>query len=152
MAIDWQGMDDATFGVEQAACEAEGKRRAVLRDAEQRQNELNEQVLAAEGIKPGDPWRQPTGAHDAYPLNARVAHNSTEWDSLVSGNVWEPGVSGWREVTDGDEWPLWVAPTGSHDAYPQGAQVTHNGQKWTSDVDSNVWEPGTYGWTEVVAA
>lgn len=45
----------------------------------------------------------------------------------------------------------WVQPTGAHDAYSQGATVTHNGKTWTSDVDSNVWEPGVYGWTEVTA-
>ena len=29
--------------------------------------------------------------------------------------------------------------------------VRMNGKHWTSDVDSNVWEPGVYGWTEVTA-
>ena len=49
-----------------------------------------------------------------------------------------------------DEWPDWVQPAGSHDAYAKGAKVTHNSKKWTSDVDANVWEPGVYGWTEYV--
>ena len=49
-----------------------------------------------------------------------------------------------------EEWPDWVQPTGSHDAYAKDAKVTHNNKKWTSDVDSNVWEPGVYGWTEYV--
>ena len=49
-----------------------------------------------------------------------------------------------------EEWPEWVQPTGSHDAYSKGAKVTHNSKKWTSDVDANVWEPGVYGWTEYV--
>ena len=49
-----------------------------------------------------------------------------------------------------DEWPKWVQPTGSHDAYSKGAKVTHNSKKWTSDVDANTWEPGVYGWTEYV--
>ena len=49
-----------------------------------------------------------------------------------------------------EEWPDWVQPTGSHDAYAKDAKVTHNSKKWTSDVDANVWEPGVYGWTEVV--
>lgn len=26
--------------------------------------------------------------------------------------------------------------------------MTHNEKKWVSDVDSNVWEPGVYGWSE----
>ena len=49
-----------------------------------------------------------------------------------------------------EEWPDWVQPTGSHDAYAKGDKVTHNSKKWTSDVDANVWEPGVYGWSEVV--
>ena len=49
-----------------------------------------------------------------------------------------------------EEWPEWIQPTGAHDAYAQGAKVTHNGKKWTSDVNANVWEPGVYGWTEYV--
>lgn len=49
-----------------------------------------------------------------------------------------------------EEWPEWIQPTGAHDAYAEGAKVTHNGKKWTSDVNANVWEPGVYGWTEYV--
>ena len=37
---------------------------------------------------------------------------------------------------------------GAHDAYEQGAKVSHNGKHWISDVAANVWEPGVYGWTE----
>lgn len=48
-----------------------------------------------------------------------------------------------------EEYPEWVRPTGAHDAYAQGAKVSHNGKKWTSNVENNVWEPGVYGWTEV---
>lgn len=36
------------------------------------------------------------------------------------------------------------------EAYSKGAKVSHNGKKWTSDSDGNVWEPGVYGWTEYV--
>ena len=44
-------------------------------------------------------WVQPTGAHDAYALGAKVTHNGKTWESTVDANVWEPaGVSGWREV------------------------------------------------------
>lgn len=32
--------------------------------------------------------------------------------------------------------------------YANGDKVTHNEKKWVSDVDSNVWEPGVYGWSE----
>ena len=42
----------------------------------------------------------------------------------------------------------WVQPTGAHDAYAPGAEVTHNGKTWVSTADNNVWEPGVYGWDE----
>lgn len=51
-------------------------------------------------------------------------------------------------VTD-DGYPEWVQPLGATDAYNKGDKVSHNGSRWVSDVDNNVWEPGVYGWTEV---
>ena len=46
---------------------------------------------------------------------------------------------GWRMA--------WVVqPIGAVDAYAAGAKVAHNGQRWISTVDANVWEPGVYGW------
>lgn len=66
---------------------------------------------------------------------------------------WTPDVttSLWSITADpAEEWPAWSQPVGAHDAYAQGAQVTHNNIKWVSDVDNNVWEPGVYGWTEYV--
>ncbi len=53
----------------------------------------------------GDPseewqdWSQPLGAHDAYLLGAKVRHDSKRWVSELDGNVWQPGVYGWKEVT-----------------------------------------------------
>ena len=44
--------------------------------------------------------------------------------------------------------PAWMQPTGAHDAYQKGDQVSHNGDTWTSTVDGNTWEPGVYGWTK----
>lgn len=55
----------------------------------------------------------------------------------------------WVEVSL-DEFPEWKQPAGAHDAYKKGDKVTHNGKKWSSDVDVNVWEPGVYGWSEVI--
>lgn len=43
---------------------------------------------------------------------------------------------------------IWTQPLGAHDAYKKGDVVSHKGKTWISDVDSNVWEPGVYGWTE----
>ena len=43
----------------------------------------------------------------------------------------------------------WEQPD-STNPYMQGDKVTHNGKTWISDIDGNVWEPGVYGWNEVV--
>lgn len=111
---------------------------------------VNNLALAAAGITAGQPWRQPEGAHDAYPLAFQVTFGGKTWESLTPANVWEPGVSGWREVVPPAAGPAaWVQPTGAHDAYAQGAKVTHKGQTWQSTVAANSWEPGVYGWTVV---
>lgn len=46
---------------------------------------------------------------------------------------------------------MWIQPTGAHNAYKTGAIVEHNGKKWESTVDGNVWEPGVVPdvWKEV---
>lgn len=43
-------------------------------------------------------WVQPSGAHDAYSMGAKVSHNGLHWISTVDNNVWEPGVYGWEEA------------------------------------------------------
>lgn len=66
---------------------------------------------------------------------------------------WTPdtAVSLWVNISDpAEEWPPWSQPVGAHDAYSAGAKVSHKDKHWTSTVDANVWEPGVYGWTEVV--
>ena len=45
-------------------------------------------------------WSQPVGAHDAYNTGDKVSHNEKKWTSTCDGNVWEPGVYGWEEVTE----------------------------------------------------
>lgn len=63
---------------------------------------------------------------------------------------WEPNKTPalWKLVSL-EEYPEWVQPTGSHDAYAKDAKATHKGKKWISTADNNVWEPGVYGWDEV---
>ncbi|GEM_PF-1141352 len=92
-------------------------------------------------------WRQPLGAHDAYMTGDRVKFGGEVYISKIDNNVWSPDTYGWELEASGDEYPKWVQPTGAHDAYALGAIVTHNGQLWISTVESNVWEPGIYGWS-----
>ena len=56
--------------------------------------------LTADPTEEWPEWIQPIGAHDAYPLGAKVSHNEKHWTSTIANNVWEPGVYGWKEVTD----------------------------------------------------
>lgn len=106
---------------------AEQERRRTLATAAQQADKLNADYLAAAGIEPGDPWVQPTSAVDAYPLGWTVTHGGKTWVSLTPANVWEPGVSGWREVVDDGGPPAWVQPTGAHDAYQTGDRVAFEG-------------------------
>ena len=47
-------------------------------------------------------WKQPTGAHDAYDLNAKVSHNGKKWISQIAANTTEPGADDryWKEYTE----------------------------------------------------
>lgn len=131
-----------------AAARSEIDRRAILHNAPARMDAISREVLDAEGAQEGNPWRQPSGAYDAYPEGWTVTHDGKTWESLVAGNVWEPGVSGWREVTSDGTPPEWVQPTGAHDAYQAGDRVTFNGVVYRSTIDGNVWPPGTQYWKE----
>ena len=42
-----------------------------------------------------------------------------------------------------EEFPQWVQPTGAHDAYNKGDKVSDEGKHWISEIDGNVWKPGT---------
>lgn len=89
-----------------------------------------------------------------YAVGDRVSYEGTLYKCLTahtSQSTWTPDASPslWVRVDDPSiEWPEWVQPVGSTDAYPLGAKVSHNGKHWISDVDGNVWEPGVYGWIE----
>lgn len=90
---------------------------------------------------------------------AYVVGNLVQFEGLLykcvqahtSQQDWTPTAapSLWSRVSDpGEEWPEWIQPAGGHDAYANGAKVSHNGKHWISTVDGNVWEPGVYGWEE----
>ena len=110
-------------------------------------------VTAEEHVELFAPWVYPadykTGNLRRY--NGRLYKCISDHTSQAD---WAPdvAVSLWVHTSDpAEEWPAWSQPVGAHDAYAKGAKVTHNGKKWTSDVDGNVWEPGVSQWTEVTA-
>ena len=69
-------------------------------------------------------------------------HDAQEqWTPRDATSLWA------RAYIDLEEW---VQPTGASDAYNTGDRVKHAGKKWISTVDANVWEPGVYGWDEII--
>lgn len=91
----------------------------------------------------------------AYAVDDRVQHGGILYKCIqahTSQADWTPDATPalWVIVTI-EEWPEWVQPTGAHDAYSKDSKVTHNGKKWISSYDANVWEPGVYGWEEQTA-
>ena len=131
---------------------AELSRRETLAQASSQLDKLNRNVLAAQGVIEGGEWVQPTDATNAYPEGWTVTHEGKQYISLTPANVWEPGVSGWREVVE-DGVPEWVAPTGAHDAYQTGDHVMFEGQEYVSLIDANTWSPTDYpqGWEKINA-
>lgn len=44
------------------------------------------------------PWKQPSGAHDAYMSGDKCSHNQKHWICNMDYCTYEPGVFGWDEV------------------------------------------------------
>ena len=91
-------------------------------------------------------------ASHAYIIGDRVRDEGILYkcvQSHTSQSDWQPHMTPalWVVVSL-EEWPEWVQPMGAADAYMLGDKVTHNAKHWVSDYDSNVWEPGVYGWSE----
>lgn len=73
------------------------------------------------------------------------AHTSqADWTPPAAPSLFAEVLPG----QDGTGIGEWKQPD-STNPYQKGDKVTHNGKTWESTVDSNVWEPGVYGWTEV---
>ena len=107
-------------------------------------------VTASEHADLFSPWAYPV----AYTVGQLRRYNGTLYKCVqahTSQADWTPDTAAslWSVAADpAEEWPAWSQPVGAHDAYAKGAKVSHNGKHWTSSVDSNVWEPSVYGWTE----
>lgn len=135
------GVPDAELEQYRKAIVAEQNRRRTLANAGRAMDDIARSVLAAQGQTDGGEWVQPTDATNAYPKDWTVVHGGKEWVSLTPANVWEPSVSGWREVVTEGAAPEWVQPTGSHDAYQAGDHITFEGNEYVSLIDANTWSP-----------
>jgi hypothetical protein len=58
----------------------------------------------------------------------------------------------WGRVADpAEEYPEWFPYSGVSDAWMTGSKCMHDGKRWISKADYNVWEPGaTDTWEEVM--
>ena len=92
----------------------------------------------------------------AYEANARFTHEGKLY-RVVSGHTsqedWVPGKTPalYVEIAPPDTIPVWVQPTGAHDAYQVGNKV-HFPEKtdpvYESIIPNNAWSPAVYpdGW------
>ena len=115
-----------------------------------RDSATDEQALSVPVLYPA--WRSGV----AYVTGQRVLHGGVLYKALqdhTSQDDWTPDAApslfAKVLIPDAETIPEWVQPD-STNPYSKGDKVTHNGKTWTSDINNNVWEPGVYGWTEVV--
>lgn len=91
-----------------------------------------------------------------YKKDYKVRYNDIVYKVLqdhTSQSDWTPDVAvslyvKVHQQDPQDEWPEWVQPTGSQDAYMTGDKVTFEGEHYISLIDNNVWSPKDYpqGW------
>lgn len=91
-----------------------------------------------------------------YSLGDRVNYNNVLYKCITahtSQTEWLPDVSSslWAKVLISEDGDIlaWTQPD-STNPYMTGDKVTHNDKTWVSAVDNNVWEPGVYGWDELI--
>jgi hypothetical protein len=94
-----------------------------------------------------EPW-----ALKAYAVGDRVRHGDKLYKCVQAHTAqdnWTPDATPalWTPISV-EEYPLWVQPTGAHDAYMIGDKVTFEGKRYISVIDNNTWSPTAYpqGW------
>ena len=119
--------------------------------------DLLAELNPADPDKNGQPWVQPTGAHDAYPLESTVVHEGHLWESDHPFNVWEPGTgdlwidrgeAGTPDPLPLEEYPVWepwievkVGDPYVHDGILYTAIQAHKTEPgWTPDVVPALWK------------
>lgn len=107
-------------------------------------------VAPAEVAQANIDWYKQWVAGESLAVGDRRAYDGILYEVIQAHTTqdgWEPpNVPALFKRVWTEEYPEWVQPTGAHDAYAKGAKVSHNGKKWVSTADANVWEPGVYGW------
>lgn len=78
-----------------------------------------------------------------YALAREGAHPVYDYAAEIEA-IWAAIHALQGQTPDPDEWPEFVQPTGAHDAYGVGAQVTYNGQRYRCKLANCVWSPEAY--------
>ena len=89
-------------------------------------------------------------AENSYaPLQKQIDKIYEKLDSIETRIIKLEGIEEPSEPTE--EYPEFVQPQGSHDAYNIGDKVTYNGKKYICQMNNCVWTPDAYpsGWEEV---
>lgn len=91
-----------------------------------------------------------------YEADTRIRYGDTLYTILTahtSQSDWTPDTapSLFAKVLVSDDGTIlaWEQPE-STNPYMLGNKVIHNGKTWESTCDNNVWEPGVYGWDEII--
>lgn len=91
----------------------------------------------------------------SYKIGDRILFNGALYKVLqnhTSQSAWTPEAApslfAKILIPDSTKIPEWEQPD-STNPYKKGDRVTYNGKTWESTIDSNVWAPGAYGWTEI---
>lgn len=130
--IDLIPMTDADLSALHVAVLAEVARRYALATAPAQIQTASAILAAGQHRKPGDPWVQPTGAHDAYALDDTVTRDGRLWRSLIPANVTMPGNPGdpqayrwWQDMTPAPPVTGTPAWDGNGRSYKVGDKVTY---------------------------
>ena len=105
---------------------------------------------ALQGIELFPLWKDDS----EYSLGDRIRYKDVLYKCVqahTSQPSWTPDLTPalWVRVSI-DEFPEWIQPLGSEDAYRLGDKVSHLEKHWISTIDYNVYEPSVYGWDEVI--
>ena len=92
----------------------------------------------------------------SYVTGERVRYDGTLYQCLqphTAQDSWNPNdaPSLWARVLipDPEVIPEWTQPE-STNPYNKGDKVRYDGLVWVSDIDNNVWQPGVYGWSQLL--
>lgn len=115
-----------------------------------RKSATDPQAIDAPAVYPT--WKEEV----EYVGNERILYNDVLYKVLIAHTSqadWTPDVAASLFakvlIPDVDVIPKWEQPD-STNPYMKNDKVTHNDKNWISNIDNNIWEPGVYGWDEIV--